>query len=236
MFGVDIGADDDAVANLLSAGDFDGSGDFGGVGDEPETGGVDIGAELLNIGDDDGGFGYSIGSEELLEIGAASPAALKAVQNSKLGRMIASVSAKAAKNVQKRRLSQAIAVRNNRVMTVQKQRVTTRGMSPFGFRQTILAGASTVVQMTPPVPFLPLRLLISSNIAGGFSIYDIKIGQVSYLVGGQPVPAMVFEEKSENQGWGIPTVQVGQQILMTVQNDSGADAIFQGAWLGKWFG
>lgn len=223
----EIIGDDADVAALLSAGDDDGDDTALVLGDDdPETGGQEIvGADFLGIGDD-----------EILEIAGASPKVAKALAGTRVGRLLAGQMKLLAKKQASRKAAARLAVRNNRVMAVQPQRVTTRGGSPAGFKKVIAAGASEVIAIQPPVAFLPLRLMIPSSIAGAFELTGLTIGQTSYLVGGTAVPCMAFEEKQTGQNWGLPTVQIGQIMNMLITNVSGADATVAGVWFGKWFG
>lgn len=105
---------------------------------------------------------------------------------------------------------------------------------PLGFPETeITAGSTANVVAFPQIPFRGERLVIPSDIAGLFSIDDVKIGKNSQLVASGPLPARAFSEVSVGVGLHLDTAQVSQQITLVVRNTSGQTATFRGMLIGR---
>jgi hypothetical protein len=118
--------------------------------------------------------------------------------------------------------------------------VTTRGPTksrefPIGFDSgpvLIVAGAATQIISRPQVPFRPERFVVPSDIAGSFTIDDIKVGKDSQLVATGPIPARIFEEGSFGVRLSMDTAQVANDITVSATNVSLAAARFRAAMIG----
>jgi hypothetical protein len=106
---------------------------------------------------------------------------------------------------------------------------------PLGVPETLVAGNGGTEDIVafPQVPFRGERLLIPSDIAGLFSIDDIRVGKNSQLVTTGPLPARCFSEVSVGVGLHLDTAQVSQQITLRVRNISGQAATFRGMLIGR---
>jgi len=105
---------------------------------------------------------------------------------------------------------------------------------PLGFPETdIDAGGTADVTSFPQVPFRGERLIVPSDIAGLFSIDDIRVGKNSQLVASGPLPARAFSEVSVGVGVHLDTAQVSQQITLRVRNISGQTATFRAMLIGR---
>lgn len=131
---------------------------------------------------------------------------------------------------------QAVAqIASRKAIGVRSRSLNTAGEIPVGINTgAVLASASAIVTITPPVIFKPKRLLVPETIAPGWTLDDVSVGLRNCLLTSQPVPAEVFSQVSVNQGWRIPTLQIGQAMSMTWTNQSGSTATLRAAWLGTY--
>lgn len=90
----------------------------------------------------------------------------------------------------------------------------------IGFGPTALAASSaaTDVSTRPQVVFRPERLFIPSDIAFDIVVVDVKIGQRSQLVAAGALPGAIFSEVSVDVFTHWDTAEVGNEIVITVQN------------------
>lgn len=117
---------------------------------------------------------------------------------------------------------------NNRALT------RARRMA-IGFGPTALAAlsAATDISTLPQVVFRPERLFIPSDIAFDIVVVDVKIGNRSQLVAAGALPGAIFSEVSVDVFTHWDTAEVGNQIVLTVQNINTALArTFRGAMIG----
>lgn len=105
---------------------------------------------------------------------------------------------------------------------------------PLGFPETtIAAGATADIVAQPQTPFRGERLVVPSDIAGLFSIDDIRVGKNSQLVAFGPLPARAFTEVGVGVGMHLDTCQVSMQIVLRVRNISGQSATFRALLIGR---
>lgn len=104
-------------------------------------------------------------------------------------------------------------------------KVAARGLTrarrmAIGFGPTALAASSaaTDVSTLPQVVFRPERLFIPSDIAFDIVVVDVKIGNRSQLVAAGALPGAIFSEVSVDVFTHWDTAEVGNQIVLTVQN------------------
>jgi hypothetical protein len=117
-----------------------------------------------------------------------------------------------------------------------KERVPTKArLFPIGFTSdgVIASLASAVIVSRPQVLFKGLRLVIPSDIAGDFTIDDLKVGKNSMFASESSLPARCMQEDA----WGVylhlDTAQISQDVSLAVTNISGADRTFRAMILGK---
>lgn len=209
--------DDELVDALAGEDDVELVGDDDDIGDDPDV-------EALLAGDDV--FGAAPNTSAALanlnrqaSMIAAAGRGLPAPLRRRLRRAL-----------RKSRAAASIAARQ--AIAVRKRPLQNAGEVPMGFSQVVAAGADAIVLIQPPVAFNPKRLLIPDSIAASFDLRDLSCGMRRLMVTTNPVPCESFSQVSLNQGWRIPTIQVGQTLSMTFRNVSGADATIRGAWLG----
>lgn len=117
-------------------------------------------------------------------------------------------------------------------MVVPRQ-ITKARRYPLGFPVTVLgAGATSLVQSNPQVPFRSGRLFIPSDIAGAILVRNIIVGKNSCLANANPVPGRMFSETSFGVEINFDTAQISQTITLDVQNTSGANVTFSAALMG----
>jgi hypothetical protein len=121
----------------------------------------------------------------------------------------------------------------NSVLT-QEQDPTKAREYPLGFvsAAAVAAGASVDIIAQPQVVFRGERLIVPSDIAGGFVIDDIKVGKNSQFASSGAVPARTFDEQGVGVRLRLDTAQISQQIVLSVTNIGGAPAIFRATLIG----
>lgn len=98
---------------------------------------------------------------------------------------------------------------------------------------TIAAGAAATIPVQPQVPFRPQRFVVPSDIAGSFTIGDIRVGKNSQFVTADAVPARAFQEDAASGiEFGFDTAQVSQVISVVANNISLAQQVFRAVFLG----
>lgn len=134
----------------------------------------------------------------------------------------------------------------------QKQRIVTQVMAqnalvlkdtkptharrfPLGFvsNGTIDANDSATITSRPQVLFKGQRLVVPSDIAGDFTIDDVKVGKDSQFVAEGPIPARVLQEDAVDVAFELDTAQISQDISISVTNIGGAPRTFRAALIGK---
>lgn len=105
---------------------------------------------------------------------------------------------------------------------------------PLGFDSgtAVAAGATAQIIQAPQIPFKGTRLVVPSDIAGLFLILDLRVGKNSQFVSAGSVPARTFAENGVSVTLSLDTAQVSQQIVLSVQNFSGAAARFTASLIG----
>ncbi len=133
-------------------------------------------------------------------------------------------------------MQQAIAQKlvNSGVM-VTRERPTKAREYPLGFESAaaIAAGVSQTITSRPQTPFRGERLIVPSDIAGSFTILDLRVGKNSQFTSTGAVPARTFQENSVGIRLQLDTAQISQDISLSVQNIGGAPQIFRAAIIGS---
>ena len=133
----------------------------------------------------------------------------------------------------------------------------TRGAEPVElsgrlFMSGLLSGdvqASGIceIQTIPQLCVVPVGLLVDSDTAAAFELWDIRIGSNSMFINSDALPLTMFEAPP-SQVWphmaelrladegfreviDLGVCQVSQQLKLFVRNISGSAARFRGAWL-----
>jgi len=106
---------------------------------------------------------------------------------------------------------------------------------PLGFvsNGTILAGDSATITSRPQVLFKGQRLVVPSDVAGDFTIDDVKVGKDSQFVAEGAIPARVLQENAVDTAFELDTAQISQDISISVTNIAGAPRVFRAALIGK---
>lgn len=120
-------------------------------------------------------------------------------------------------------------------MAVGARPLTRARRMAIGFGPSALAASSaaTDISTLPQVVFRPERLFIPSDIAFDIVVVDVKIGNRSQLVAAGALPGAIFSEVSVDVFTHWDTAEVGNQIVLTVQNINTALArTFRGAMIG----
>jgi hypothetical protein len=105
-------------------------------------------------------------------------------------------------------------------MKVDARKLSRARRMAIGFGPTALAASSAVTDVStlPQVVFRPERLFIPSDIAFDIVVIDVKIGNRSQLVAAGALPGAIFSEVSVDVFTHWDTAEVGNQIVLTVQN------------------
>lgn len=117
----------------------------------------------------------------------------------------------------------------------QRAKVVSRGPSrlqrlALGIGVTsVAAGASSVITVTPQVPF-KLERFISQSLS--LSIADIKVGTNSQFVGAGAIPIEVFARDAIGVGLKGDTAVPGVDIALYVSNATAGVLTASGAYLG----
>jgi hypothetical protein len=106
---------------------------------------------------------------------------------------------------------------------------------PLGFESngSILAGNSATITSRPQVLFRGERLVVPSDIAGDFTVDDVKVGKDSQFVAEGSIPARVLQENAVDVLFQLDTAQISQDITISVTNISGAPRTFRAALIGS---
>lgn len=80
----------------------------------------------------------------------------------------------------------------------------------------------------PQVAFKSERLIVPSDIAGGFVVNDVVVGKNSQFASNAvAVPARGFDERAEGMMLAMDTAQISQDVIINVTNIGGAPARFR---------
>lgn len=94
---------------------------------------------------------------------------------------------------------------------------------------SIGANASSVITVTPQVPFKLERLVSQST---GLTINDVKVGTNSQFVGAGSIPVEIFARDSVGVGLKGDTAVPGVDIALYASNPTGGALSLSGAYLG----
>lgn len=119
-------------------------------------------------------------------------------------------------------------------LVVQSERPTKAREFPLGFESAapIAPGAAATITSRPQIPFRAQRLVVPSDIAGSFSILDLRVGKNSQFTSAGAVPGRTFQENAVAVGLRCDTAQISQDVTLQVQNIGGAPQTFRAAVIG----
>lgn len=103
---------------------------------------------------------------------------------------------------------------------------------PGGYTGVIGAGASATITVTPPKDFVLQSLVIPRHLTDRFIVTAINVENDSLLSNTGFLPADVFAADSRKGELPRRLVRGGRSITIAVQNISGADSQFWGAFIG----
>lgn len=103
---------------------------------------------------------------------------------------------------------------------------------PGGYTAVVGAGAPVTITVTPPKDFVLQSLVIPRHLTDRFVITAINVENDSLLSNTGFLPADVFAADSRKGELPRRLVRGGRSITIAVQNISGADSQFWGAFIG----
>jgi hypothetical protein len=121
-------------------------------------------------------------------------------------------------------------------LVVTQTRPTKAREFPLGFDSGITpipAGGTASITSRPQVPFRGERLIVPSDIAGSFTITDLRVGKNSQFSSSGAVPARTFQENAVGIRLQLDTAQISQDITINVQNIGGAPQTFRASLIGS---
>lgn len=118
---------------------------------------------------------------------------------------------------------------------VQQQQRTKSRQYTLGFDSGagVNAGAQAQITTRPQVLFRGERLIVPSDIAGVFTVDDIKIGKNSQLAAAGSIPARVYQEDGVGVRLMLDTCQVAMDVTLLATNVGGAPTRFRAALIGS---
>lgn len=186
-----------------------------------EIGMYEIGNEYEMSGEDDWVAGAGGDLERLLAVAGASPALIGKARHAHPAQRAAMMQALANRRAQQGLMLQSREPQHAREV-------------PLGFEATAdtAAAAAFTVQNQPQIPFRVERLFVPSDIAGLFTLSDVRVGVISQFGGVGNVPARAFQENSVGCRLKGDTAQISQTISIQGTNISGAAARFRAMIVG----
>jgi hypothetical protein len=133
-------------------------------------------------------------------------------------------------------LRQALAQRMvNQGLIVNHTQPTKAREFPLGFESALPVGpgATSSITSRPQVPFRGERLIVPSDIAGSFTLLDLRVGKNSQFSSSGAVPARTFQENAVGIRLQLDTAQISQDITINVQNIGGAPQTFRASLIGS---
>jgi hypothetical protein len=94
----------------------------------------------------------------------------------------------------------------------------------------IPAGATQAITTEPQVPVRVTKFVVASSCAAFFNVNEIKIARLDLLASASGVPAEQFIPNAETPPIEAPVLPAGSQIVVAVENVSGAPQRFRGGF------
>ena len=82
------------------------------------------------------------------------------------------------------------------------------------------------------IPFRPRRLIIDENFCRALLVKSIQIGKNHQLANVEPLPGSLFAPSAFPLTLQFDTIRLGQLATLEIQNVTGANVMFSGAFLG----
>lgn len=123
----------------------------------------------------------------------------------------------------------------NSGLMVTREKPTKAREFPLGFESPLAVpnGNTATITSRPQIPFRGERLIVPSDIAGSFSILDLRVGKNSQFTSSGAVPARTFQENAVGIRLMLDTAQISQDVTLSVQNVGGAPQTFRAALIGS---
>lgn len=133
----------------------------------------------------------------------------------------------------KRAIAERIMAKNAKLL--KEVAPTQARVFPLGFVSSglIAPGASQIIISRPQVIYRGERLVVPSDVAGDFTIDDVKVGKDSQFVADGPIPARALQENAWGVYFQLDTAQISQNIQLSVTNISGASRTFRAMLIGS---
>ena len=197
------------------------------AGNDAFVSGADPVSALLGLDDIAGGDDMlgALSMKQKLGIGAAAGgvAGLGALMLYKRRQAQKAAVTKAAINQKLIRHGAAVVARQN-----QKAR-----RYPCPLPPTVVAGgAAATITARPQALYRPERLVIAASIAPSFSVSDIKVGNVSQIPNTGEIPGELFAQNGVDCTIQLDTVNPAIDLLVVVNNITGGNLTFRGAFIG----
>lgn len=135
--------------------------------------------------------------------------------------------------IDKQQIATKIATAN--ALIVKDDPPTNARRFPLGFESngTVANAATVTITSRPQVLFKGQRLVIPSDIAGDFTVDDLKVGKDSQFVAEGSIPGRVLQENATMVEFDLDTAQISQDISLIITNIGGAPRTFRAALWGK---
>jgi hypothetical protein len=116
---------------------------------------------------------------------------------------------------------------------VVRQQAKMRRRLVSGVPSTVVTSGSVAdITIQPQELFRIERIIVPSDIAFSFIFTDIKVGQASQLVAAGQLPCGAFTEVAVDSYVSFATANVGNVVILSVQNIDSVDATFRAMLLG----
>ena len=103
---------------------------------------------------------------------------------------------------------------------------------PFDSVANVAVGAQATITTRPQTVFRGKRLVVPSDIAGSFTIDDIRVGNRSQSVVTGSNPARVFQEDAVGVSLQLDTCQISMDLSLLATNIGGAPLRFRASLIG----
>jgi hypothetical protein len=114
-----------------------------------------------------------------------------------------------------------------------RQSPTMRRRLVSGVPSTLVTSGSVAdITIQPQEMFRIERIIVPSDIAFSFIFTDIKVGQASQLVAAGQLPCGAFTEVAVDSYVSFATANVGNVVILSVQNIDSSDQTFRAMLLG----
>lgn len=129
----------------------------------------------------------------------------------------------------------AAKIMSRNALLLKETQPTKSRIFPLGFESDgpVASNDSVTITSRPQVLFRGERLVVPSDIAGDFTIDDLKVGKDSQFVAEGSIPARVLQENAVDVLFQLDTAQISQDITISATNIGGAPRVFRAALFGS---